>query len=327
MCSVANESSDSAVGGAGSAASTDGDHGSTDRRVVVSGASGLIGSALVEHLEAADYRVLRLVRHDPRSDREVFWDPLGGRVDAVQFEGCAAVVHLAGESLTEGRWTEARKQRMWDSRVVGTRTLCQALLGMAQPPPVWLSASAIGYYGNCGDKQIVETDPPGEDYLAKLCQAWEAEALPAAAKMRVVRPRFGLVLTERGGALAKMLPFFKLGLGGRVGSGRQYMSWIAAKDVSRALRFCIENSAMSGPVNVVGPAPVDNAEFTRVLGSVLGRPAVLPVPGAALRIGFGELAAEALSSLRVMPQTLTEAGFAFEYPDVRSALLSALGLR
>ncbi len=294
------------------------------RTVAISGASGLIGSHLASHLASAGWRVLRLVRAEPKGADEIGWSPAEGRVDLEQLQGVDAIVHLAGESLTSGRWTKERKRRIVDSRVQGTRTLAKAIMHMENPPKVWLSASAIGYYGDSGSEERLETSPPGDGFLSEVCVAWEAEALAANASTRVVCTRLGIVLSKESGALATMLPFFKLGLGGKVGSGKQYMSWISMTDLCRALEFCLGHDDISGPVNVVGPKPSTNAEFTQALSHCLGVIAVLPIPPFALKVRFGEFAAEALSSLKVRPDVLQSHGFSYQHPDVEVALRAAL---
>ncbi len=294
------------------------------KRVAITGATGLIGSHLAAHLVGKGWQVLRLVRRSPRSAEEIEWSPAEGRIDAARLEGLTAVVHLAAESLAGGRWTKERKRRILDSRVDGTRTLARAIQSLSDPPKVWLSASAIGYYGDSGANERVETSPAGEGFLSQVCVAWEQATQAAAANTRVVRARFGIVLSKESGALATMLPFFKLGLGGKVGNGRQYMSWISMTDLCRAIEHCLEDASISGPVNVVGPEPVTNAHFTRALGACLGVPAILPIPTFAVKLRFGEFAAEALSSLNVKPSVLLARGFSYEHPTLEAALESAL---
>ena len=248
--------------------------------VLVSGSSGLVGSALVAALNADGHRVKRLVRAAVRdAEDEVGWDPAGGVLDPAGLEGLDAVVHLAGENIASGRWTTAKKARIRDSRVKGTELLCQTLARLDRPPKTLVSTSAVGYYGDRGDEVLTEDSPPGHGFLAEVCEAWEAATEPAAAKgIRVVRLRIGVVLSPRGGALAKMLPAFKMGLGGRIGNGRQYMSWITLDDLVGVIRFALTNNELSGPVNAVSPNPVTNLEFTKTLGRVLHRPTVLPLP-------------------------------------------------
>jgi uncharacterized protein (TIGR01777 family) len=296
-------------------------------RVAVSGAGGLIGSALVRAMVAEGHEIRRLVRR-PSADRtEVSWDPTAGTVDAEGLEGLDAVVHLAGENIASGRWTAARKETIRASRVGGTRSLCDALARLEAPPGVIVSASAIGYYGDRGEELLDETSPPGKGFFPGVGQAWEAATSGAEkAGIRVVKLRIGVVLSGSGGALARMLPPFRLGLGGRLGSGRQYMSWIALDDLVAAIRFAIDTPSLRGPVNATAPEAVTNADFTRTLGRVLGRPTPFPIPGPALRVLAGGMADEALlSSARVRPRRLQESGFRFLHPDLDGALRFELG--
>jgi uncharacterized protein len=237
-------------------------------------------------------------------------------------EGFDHVVHLAGENIAAGRWTPARKAVLRDSRIQGTRLLAETLAGLRHPPRVFVSASAIGYYGNRGDEVMHEESPRGIGFLPDLCQEWESAAGPMSASgIRVVHPRFGIVLSPAGGALGRMLTPFKLGVGGVVGSGKQWMSWISLKDAASALAYCLENDSLRGPVNLVAPQAVTNRDFTRILGRVLKRPAVLPAPAFALRLALGEMADDLLlSSLRVEPSRLLAAGYPFLYPGLESAL-------
>ena len=296
--------------------------------ILVSGASGFIGSALVAHLEGQGHRVTRLVRRDTDAGPgTVFWNPGEGSLDPAGLEGLNAVVHLAGESLSSGRWTRLKKERILTSRVAGTALLAQTLAGLEQPPKVLVSASAIGYYGDRGDAELGEDAASGRGFLAEACRAWEQAAAPArAAGMRVVHPRFGLVLGRGGGAVGKMLLPFKLGLGGRLGSGQQVWSWISLHDLVRALEHILTQEALEGPVNLVAPNPVSNRQFTKVLGQVLHRPAVLPLPTALLRLMFGEMADEMLlASTHVVPTKLLASGFEYAHPDLAEALRQALG--
>lgn len=297
-------------------------------QVLVSGASGLIGSALVPLLTTGGHEVVRLVRRRPRrGEAAVEWDPERGVKDASRLEGLDAVVHLAGEGVAEGRWTVERKSRIRLSRVHGTRLLAEALAGLKRPPRVLVSASAIGVYGDRGDETLEERSSPGLGFLAEVGQDWEAAATPAAAAgVRVVLPRFGIVLSPRGGALARMLLPFRLGAGGRVGSGRQWMSWVALDDAVTAVLHALATPGLSGPVNVVAPEPVTNAEFARTLARVLGRPALAPVPAFAARLAFGEMAdALLLASQRVAPARLLATGFEFRQPRLEPALRHLLG--
>jgi uncharacterized protein (TIGR01777 family) len=300
---------------------------SASTRGVVSGATGLLGSRLVQHLRAGGYRVDRLVRSARAAQPgDVAWDPVGQTIDTTALEGVTAVVHLAGENVGSGRWTRAKKTRIRDSRVLGTRLLVDALAQLAAPPEVVLSASAVGYYGDRGEEWLDESSPPGLGFLAEVCQAWEAEAERAADHgVRVARYRLGLVLAPNGGALGRMLPLFRWGLGGKLGDGRQYQSWVAVDDLMRAFEHGLAQPEVRGAVNAVSPSPVTNAEFARTLGRVLGRPAVLPAPRFALRLGLGELAGELVSSQRVRPSLLQRTGFEFGAPTLEPALRALLG--
>lgn len=289
------------------------------RRVVISGASGLIGSHLRRDWSARGVQCWRLVRRPPRSDEEIEWDPAQGRVDEQRLEGMDAVVHLAGEPVA-GYWTRSKKQRIRASRLDGTRALAQAIAGLKQPPRVWISASAIGYYGDRGATPLTEESPVGEGFLANVCAQWEAACEPVWSRTRVVNPRIGIVVAAEGGALRQMLPPFLLGMGGPLSSGEQYMSWISLHDLSRVIEHCIRDEAIRGPVNAVAPAPVTNAEWTATLASQLRRPAWMRVPRLALRARFGEFADELLASQRAEPAVLVNTGFQFDDPQLRNAL-------
>jgi uncharacterized protein len=295
--------------------------------ILVTGASGLIGSALVSVLGAAGHDVIRLVRTQPKpGEKAAHWDPLAGAIDVSGLQGVEAVVHLAGENIAE-RWTAAKKAKIRDSRVKGTQVLCEALTGLAPLPKVLVSASAIGYYGDRGAEVLTEDSAPGSGFLAEVCRAWEAATEPAQQRgIRVVRLRFGVVLSAAGGALAKMLPPFRLGLGGVLGSGRQYMSWIALDDVVAAIQHAIVTDPLQGSTNVVAPQPATNQEFTATLGKVLGRPTILPMPAFAARLMFGEMADELLlASARVQPAKLQASGYSFRYPELERAFRHVLG--
>jgi uncharacterized protein len=296
--------------------------------VAVTGASGLIGSVVTRQLEGEGHRVTRLVRHQARSG-EIFWDPAAGSLDPRSLEGTDAVIHLAGENVG-ARWTAARKARIRSSRVASTRLLSETLAGLQRPPQVMISASAVGIYGDRGEEVLTENSPPGDpahDFLVSVTEQWEQAAAPAKAEgIRVVHPRFGIVLSPHGGALRKMLLPFRLGLGGRLGSGRQWMSWISIDDAVDVLRHLLLDERLEGPVNVTSPEPRTNSEFTGILARVLSRPALFPVPEAALRLALGEMAeGTILSSARVIPSRLLEAGFRFGQPDLASALQQVLG--
>jgi uncharacterized protein (TIGR01777 family) len=292
---------------------------------VVTGSSGLVGSALVQSLTSAGHHVTRLVRR-PAGSGEIQWDPTAAGFDAGSLAGIDAVVHLAGENIAAQRWTAAFKQRIRASRVQGTQALCQSLAASPRPPRVLVSASATGFYGDRGTEALDEQSSAGRGFLADTCREWEAATRPAqAAGIRVVLLRFGMILSARGGALAQMLLPFRLGLGGRVGDGEQIWSWIGLPDAVRAIRHCLTAESLSGPVNVVAPEPVANREFTRVLARVLHRPAWMPVPAFAVRWAFGEMADELLlSSARVQPRQLLESGFAFGAPTLSEALQESL---
>jgi uncharacterized protein (TIGR01777 family) len=295
-------------------------------RVAVTGSSGFVGSALLPLLASSGHTVVRLVRRAPRAKHEVAWDPAGGATDAAGLEGLDAVVNLAGASIAGGRWTAARKALLRSSRVGPTRRLAETLATLARPPRVLVSASAVGYYGERGSDWAVETDPPGDDFLGRLSVEWEAAAQPAAAAgIRVVHPRIGIVLDPRGGALAKMLLPFKLGLGGVLGPGTQYFSWIALDDMTAALAWLLEHEELAGGVNACAPAPVTNAELTRTLGRALGRPTLVPAPAFALRLALGELADSLLASTRMRPERLLASGFRFRFPQLEPLLRQQLG--
>ncbi|HEY7634022.1 MAG TPA: TIGR01777 family oxidoreductase [Gemmatimonadales bacterium] len=296
--------------------------------VLVTGSSGLVGSSLIPFLTTGGHRVTRLVRRTPRSG-EIQWDPSAGRLDPAELEGIDAVVHLAGENLA-ARWSPARKRAIRDSRVSATRLLAHAVAQLQRRPRVLVSTSAVGVYGNRGDQVLTETDadsatPP--DFLVDVVREWEAATEPArAAGIRVVLLRSGLVLSPAGGVLGRMLPAFRMGAGGRLGSGRQWMSWIAIDDTIGAIHHALTTDSLSGPVNATAPNPVTNREFAATLGRVLGRPAVLPAPATALRLAFGEMADVALlAGARVVPARLTQSGYQFRHPHLEDALRFVLG--
>jgi uncharacterized protein (TIGR01777 family) len=296
-------------------------------RVAVTGATGLVGSALVPVLRAVGHRVDCVSRQPPRAGTtDIQWDPAGGRLDPRALEGVDAVVHLAGQSIAAGRWTAAAKARIRDSRVGGTRLVAETIARLDRPPRALVSASAVGYYGDRGDEPLTEDSAPGTGFLADVARAWEAAADPArAAGIRVVHPRLGVVLAGQGGALAQMVLPFRLGLGGVIGSGRQYWSWIALADVVRVVELALALDSLAGGVNAVAPAPATNREFTRVLGRVLARPTFVPLPTPAVRLLMGEMGqALLLASARVLPRRLERAGFRFRYPDLEGALSAAL---
>jgi uncharacterized protein len=295
-------------------------------KVAITGASGLLGSALVPFLQEGGHEVLRLVRRAPKAKDEARWDPAAGTIDAAALEAADAVVNLSGENLAGGRWTEQRKDLLRSSRLGPTRLLAETLARLKTKPKVLVSVSAIGYYGNRGDAWLTEAEPAAGDFLGRLSSEWESAAQPAAAAgIRVVHPRLGVVLSPAGGALGKMLLPFKAGLGGVLGPGTQYMSWIAIDDVLGAFRHLLEGEGLGGPVNTVAPEPVTNAVFTKTLGRVLGRPTVAPAPGFALRLAFGEMAdATLLSSARVRADKLLAGGYSFRFPTLEGALRHVL---
>jgi uncharacterized protein len=296
-------------------------------KVAVTGASGLVGGALVPVLTAGGHEVVRFVRRAPRAQDEARWNPEAGEIDVSAFAGVAAVVHLAGENIAGGRWTEARKARLRSSRVGPTRLLAETLAALEAKPKVLVSASAIGYYGSRGDAWVTETDPPADDFLGRLSAEWEKAAEPASkAGIRVVRLRTGLVLSAKGGALGKMLLPFRAGVGGVVGPGTQYVSWIAIDDLLGVVRHALDRADVEGPVNAVAPEPVTNAEFARGLGRVLGRPTIVPAPAFALRLALGEMAdATLLASTRARPDRLLASGYRFRFPELEGALRHVLG--
>ena len=297
-------------------------------KVLISGSSGLVGSALVRLLEGSGHEVVRLVRRtpDPGGGTAANWDPAAGTIDAAALEGLDGVVHLAGENIAGGRWNQALKERIRSSRVDGTRLLAETLAGLDRPPQCLLSASAIGFYADRGDEQLDESSPVGAGFLADVCRAWESAAEPAReAGIRVVNLRIGVVLASDGGALKKMLLPFKLGLGGRVGSGRQWWSWIAIDDVVGAIQHALLTESLTGPLNLVAPNPATNLEFTKALGRVLRRPTVFPMPAFAARLALGEMADELLlASTRVDARRLTDSGYEFRCPGLDGALRHVL---
>ncbi len=297
-------------------------------RVLVTGSSGLIGRALLSRLQAEGDEPLRLVRGDRAlAPGEIRWNPEAETIDEEGLEGLDAVVHLAGERLDSGRWTRRRKERIRRSRVTGTQLLAGALARRRARPRVLVSASGAGYYGDRGAEPLDESSARGSGFLAELCDAWEKASEPAArAGIRVVHLRSGIVLSSAGGALRRMLPAFRLGLGGPFGDGRQYLPWIALDDLLRVILFSIRTDSFRGPVNTASPEPSTNAEFAAALGRVLRRPAVFPVPAFLLRLALGELAEEALlAGQRILPSKLLAAGFTFGHPEIEGALRHALG--
>jgi uncharacterized protein len=294
-------------------------------RVAVTGSHGLIGSAVVASLRARGDQVVRLVRGEAAGADEISWQPHDGRIDAAGLEGIDAAVHLAGATLAS-RWTPEQKEAIRSSRLLGTGLVARTLAGLAAPPRVFVSGSAVGYYGNRGDEVLTESSGAGTGFLADVCREWEAAADPARrAGIRVTHPRFGVVLGGGGGILAKIVPIFKLGAGGPLGHGRQYLPWVAIDDAVGAILLALDRDGLDGPVNVVAPHAVTNREFTSALGHVIGRPAVIPVPAAALRALFGEMADEALlASQRVEPARLAAAEYRFRFGELEPALRRVL---
>ena len=296
-------------------------------RIVVSGASGLIGSTLVPALQADGHSVLRLVRREPRTDDEAGWDPSAHRLDPSTLAGADAVVHLSGAGVGDRRWSNTYKQTLERSRVDSTATLSEGIAAAEPRPRVLLSSSAVGWYGDTGDRVVDEGALPGVGFMASLCHAWEAATGPAErAGVRVVHLRSGLVLAREGGLLGRLVPLYRCGLGGRLGSGRQFWPWISMTDEVRAIQFLLVNEAITGPVNLAGPQPATNAEFTHALARVLHRPALVPVPAFTLRAVLGGFADEGvLVGQRVVPRVLEQAGFTFTHPTVEDALRYATG--
>jgi len=296
-------------------------------RYAITGSSGLIGEALIASLTADGHTVQRVVRDGSKAGPDdVVWDLSSRTIQAEKLEGVDVVVHLAGEPIGAARWTDETKRRIRDSREIGTRLISEALAGLSAGPKVFLSSSAVGYYGDRGDEILTEESSAGDDFLAEVCVAWEAAAQPAVdAGIRTIHPRTGVVIAEGGPLIEKIDLPFRLGVGGRVGNGYQYIPWISLDDEIRALRFLAEHDDLSGPVNLVGPEPVTNRELTKALGQVLRRPTVLPIPPFAIRLLYGEMGVTlATVSNRVMPQRLLEAGFSFTHTTLVSALEAAL---
>jgi uncharacterized protein (TIGR01777 family) len=295
-------------------------------RIIIAGASGMIGQALTCGLREAGHEVFRLVRRAAAEPNEVSWNPAAGEIDAARLETMDAVINLSGENIGAGRWTATRRERILRSRIDATRTLVSAMAKRSRQPAVFLSASAVGYYGDRGDEVLTERASIGHGFLPEVCLAWETHAEGAArAGIRTVLLRFGVVLSAEGGALAKMLPLFRVGLGGPLGRGNQWMSWIALPDVVGIVDHALTDSSLRGPVNVVAQHPVLNREFAATLGRVLRRPAFIPAPAVALNIVFGQMARETiLISQRAVPERLEKAGYLFAYPDLESALRAIL---
>jgi uncharacterized protein len=289
---------------------------SVPQRIAISGASGLIGSALVGHLKSEGHTVQRLVRRATVAPDEIQWDPKTGFVDLEALRGVDAVIHLAGVGVGDKRWTKRYKAEILNSRLLGTTAIAKAVAEVK--PQVFISASAIGWYGDSGNRAVVESDSVGNDFLAAVCREWEGAA-DLAGDVRTVKLRTGLVLDPTGGALGRMLPLFRFGLGGKLGSGKQWWSWITLHDLVRAIVFALEHP-VSGPVNLTTPNPVTNQEFTAALARAMNRPALFPAPAIALKIALGGFSSEILGSKKVMPNVLSEAGFVWDYPHITNAL-------
>ncbi|WP_019075881.1 TIGR01777 family oxidoreductase [Streptomyces hokutonensis] len=294
-------------------------------RIAVTGASGLIGSALVRSLTADGHEVVRLVRRAARGADEVCWDPEGEYVDAAALDGCDAVVNLAGAGVGDHRWTDAYKKTVRDSRVLGTAALAEAVAALDRPPRVWVNGSAIGFYGETGDRAVDEDAPPGDGFLPSLCVEWEEATAPVQeAGVRTVFARTGLVVAKDGGAWAKLFPLFKAGVGGRFGDGRQYWSFVALHDEVAAIRHLIDTEGLSGPFNLTAPNPLTNREITAAMGRVMRRPSLFTVPAPALKLVLGEMSGDVLGSQRVLPKRLLESGFTFAFPEIEGAIRAAL---
>lgn len=286
------------------------------QRVAITGASGLIGSALVGHLKAEGYTIQKLVRRKPIATDEVQWDPIAGVVDLAALEGVDAIIHLAGAGVGDKRWSRKYKAEILNSRLLGTTTIATAVSQLQ--PTVFISGSAIGWYGDTGNRSMNESDRSGDDFLASVCLQWEAAA-DTAEKVRTVKIRTGLVLDPTGGALGRMMPLFKIGLGGKLGSGKQWWSWITLHDQVKAISYLLEKD-IEGPVNLTAPNPVTNIEFTAALARALKRPALFPAPAIALKLALGGFSSEILGSKKILPEVLTSAGFTFDFPHLGAAL-------
>ncbi|MEY3795830.1 MAG: hypothetical protein RLZZ120_941 [Actinomycetota bacterium] len=293
---------------------------SLPQRIAITGASGLIGTALVGHLKSEGHTVQRLVRRPVVAPDEIQWDPKTGYVDIEALRGVDAVIHLAGVGVGDKRWSKKYKAEILNSRLLGTTAIAHAVSEVK--PQVFISASAIGWYGESGNRAVVESDRVGDDFLAAVCREWEAAA-DLAQGVRTVKIRTGLVLDPTGGALGKMLPLFRLGLGGKLGNGKQWWSWITLHDVIRAISFLLENK-IEGPVNLTSPNPVTNQEFTSALARAMHRPALFPAPAIGLKIALGGFSSEILGSKKVMPQELSNAGFTWDYPHITNALTALI---
>lgn len=291
-------------------------------KIAITGARGLIGRSTTKVLTDAGHSIICLVRQETNDPNEIFWDPKKGIIAAEKLEGVDAVIHLAGENVASGRWTEEKKQEIRESRVRGTKLISETIANLNNKPKIFLVASAIGFYGERGEETLTEQSNVGTGFLAAVCQEWEASCHSAVSSgIRVVNLRLGVVLAKEGGALAKMLPPFLIGAGGPIGSGKQYMSWIAIDDVAQIILYALGTDSLKGPVNAVSPEPVTNAYFSTALGKVLHRPAFMPLPDFAARLMFGQMADELLlASAKVVPQKLETSGYKFFYPEIEAAL-------
>ncbi|MFP4597072.1 MAG: TIGR01777 family oxidoreductase [Persicimonas sp.] len=295
------------------------------RRIAITGATGLIGGALSEAFRADGYTIQKVSRSRPDTELDVQWSPTDGQIEADKLEGVDVVIHLAGENIF-GLWTENKKQKILASRAQGTGLIAKTIAGLDRPPSTFISASGVDFYGDAGSQEVDETSPPGDTFLAEVCQVWEAACQPAAdAGIRTLNTRMGAVLSKDGGALSLMLKPFKFGLGGQVGSGDQYMSWVSHRDVARAMRFLVDDTELAGPINLTSPNPVTNEVFTKTLARVLGRPALFDLPTFMVKLGGGQMAKELLlSGTRAVPRRLQESGFEFEYAELEAALQNEL---
>ncbi len=301
--------------------------GKAPMNILISGASGMIGSALTPFLTTGGHRVFRLVRRPPAAPDEIYWNPEAGIVQLDRRQVFHAVIHLAGENIGQGRWNQSKKKKIVASRIQGTSTLVRAVMNLKTLPKIFLNASAIGYYGHRGDLILTEKDPPGADFVSEVCTQWETAAMPLMHKnIRLVLMRIGIVISPTAGALARLLMPFRLGLGGKIGSGDQYMSWISIDDVIYAIHHLLFNESIHGPVNLVSPNPVTNKNFTKFLAKTLSRPAIFAIPRRFIELFFGQMGRETiLSSTRALPMQLINSGYDFSYPDLESALRHVLG--
>ncbi|MDP8208928.1 MAG: TIGR01777 family oxidoreductase [Candidatus Electryonea clarkiae] len=291
--------------------------------ILISGSSGLVGSALIKRLSKEGYSIRKLVRYPPSNPDEIQWSPYSGVKNPELLEGTDTVIHLAGANLTGKRWSNKWKNVLYDSRILGTRSLCESISKLKIPPKLLISSSAVGYYGNCRNTTPTEENDNGTGFLANLCYDWEKATTSAEnAGIRVIKLRTGLVISPLGGVLSRMLPMFRIGLGGKIGDGKQFMSWISIDDLTELIFFCINTESVSGPINTVAPVPVTNSDFTKILTNILHRPAPFTIPKFALRLAFGEMADETLlSSQRVIPEKIMSEGFKFTFQNLKEAIM------